>query len=61
MSQDGRRRVGLWLADHALALGGAALVALGAAGFPVALPLGWTALVFFGVRSCLLQDATNKT
>lgn len=50
MSQDGRPRFGLWLADHALALGGVALVALGATGFPAALALGWTALAlaFFG-------------
>ncbi len=44
MSQDGRPRFGLWMADHALALGGLALVALGVTGLPVALPLGWTAL-----------------
>jgi hypothetical protein len=44
MSQDGRARFGLWLADHALALGGVALVALGARGFPAAPVLGWTAL-----------------
>jgi len=44
MSQDGRPRFGLWMADHALALGGLALVALGATGLPMGLPLGWTAL-----------------
>ena len=50
MSQDGRPRFGLWVADRALALGGLALVALGVMGLPMALPLGWTALglVFFG-------------
>ena len=44
MSQNGRPRFGLWMADHALALGGLALVALGATGVPMALPLGWAAL-----------------
>lgn len=44
MSHDGRPRLGLWLADHALALGGLALVALGLAGSPLALSLGWAAL-----------------
>jgi len=50
MSQDDRPRFGLWLADHALPLGGVALVALGVTGLPMALPLGWTALAlaFFG-------------
>jgi hypothetical protein len=50
MSQDGRPQFGLWLADHALALGGVALVALGVMGLPLGLPLGWTALglAFFG-------------
>ncbi len=45
-----RRGVGLWLADQGLALGGLALLALGAAGRPHALLLGWTALAlaFFG-------------
>jgi hypothetical protein len=38
------RGVGLWLADHALAAGGLALLALGATAWPLALPLGWTAL-----------------
>jgi hypothetical protein len=32
------------MADHALVLGGLALVALGATGLPMGLPLGWTAL-----------------
>jgi hypothetical protein len=40
------RGVGLWLADHGLALGGLALLALGAMGWPLALPLGWAALAF---------------
>jgi hypothetical protein len=44
MSQNGRPRFGLWMADHALALGGLALVALGATGLPMGLPLGWAAL-----------------
>jgi hypothetical protein len=44
MTQDGRLRFGLWLADHALPLGGLALVALGATGLPTALALGWAAL-----------------
>ncbi len=44
MSQNGRSRFGLWMADHALALGGLALVALGATGLPMGLPLGWAAL-----------------
>jgi len=38
------RRGGLWLADHALSMGGLALLAAGAAAWPLALPLGWTAL-----------------
>jgi hypothetical protein len=48
MSRDGPR-FGFWMADHALALGGLALVALGVTGLPAALPLGWTAvaLAFF--------------
>ncbi len=37
-------RPGLWMADHALALGGLALVALGLTGLPFANPLGWAAL-----------------
>ena len=44
MSHDGRPRIGLWMADHALALGGLALVALGVTSLPFALPLGWAAL-----------------
>jgi hypothetical protein len=46
MSQDGRSRFGLWMADHALALGGLALVATA---LPMAVSLGWAALalVFF--------------
>jgi hypothetical protein len=44
MSHDGRHRIGLWMADLAPALGGLALVALGVAGLPFALPLGWAAL-----------------
>ena len=40
-----RRGMGLWLADHGLAAGGLALVVLGAMAWPIALPLGWTALV----------------
>ena len=40
-----RRGMGLWLADHGLAAGGLALVVLGATAWPIALPLGWTALV----------------
>jgi len=40
-----RRGMGLWLADHGLAAGGLALVLLGATAWPIALPLGWTALV----------------
>jgi len=45
-----RRGLGLWLADHGLAAGGLALVVLGATAWPLALPLGWTALglAFFG-------------
>jgi hypothetical protein len=38
------RGVGLWLADHGLAAGGLALLVLGATAWPLALPLGWTAL-----------------
>ena len=44
MSHDGRPRIGLWMADHALARGGLALVAFGMTGLPLALPLGWAAL-----------------
>ena len=40
-----RRGMGLRLADHGLAVGGLVLVVLGATAFPLALPLGWTALV----------------
>ncbi len=36
--------MGLWLADHGLAAGGLALLALGATVWPLALPLGCTAL-----------------
>jgi hypothetical protein len=39
-----RRGMGLWLADHGLAAGGLALLVLGKAAWPLALPLGWTAL-----------------
>jgi len=39
------RGMGLWLADHGLAAGGLALLVLGATAWPLALPLGWTALV----------------
>jgi hypothetical protein len=35
---------GLWLADHGLAVGGLALLAVGATAWPLALPLGWSAL-----------------
>jgi hypothetical protein len=38
------RGMGLWLADHGLAVGGLALLVLGATAWPLALPLGWTAL-----------------
>lgn len=38
------RGTGLWLADHGLAVGGLALLVLGATAWPLALPLGWTAL-----------------
>lgn len=38
------RGMGLWLADHGLAASGLALLALGATVWPVAVPLGWTAL-----------------
>jgi hypothetical protein len=38
------RGVGLWLADHGLAVGGLALLVVGAAAWPLALPLGWAAL-----------------
>jgi hypothetical protein len=43
------REWGLRAADHALSVGGLVLVAIGAAAWPLALPLGWTALalVFF--------------
>jgi hypothetical protein len=40
-----RRGMGLRLADHGLAAGGLALIVLGATAWPLALPLGWTALV----------------
>ena len=33
-----------WVADHGLAVGGLVLVVLGATAWPLALPLGWTAL-----------------
>ena len=39
-----QRGMGLWLADHGLATGGLALLVLGATAWPLALPLGWTAL-----------------
>ena len=39
-----RRGMGLWLADHGLAAGGLALLVVGATTWPLALPLGWTAL-----------------
>jgi hypothetical protein len=39
------RGMGLRLADRGLAVGGLALVVLGATAWPLALPLGWTALV----------------
>jgi hypothetical protein len=38
------REMGFWLADHGLAVGGLALLVLGATLWPLALPLGWTAL-----------------
>jgi hypothetical protein len=38
------RCLGLWLADHGLAAGGLALLVVGATSWPLALPLGWTAL-----------------
>ena len=38
------RGTGLWLADHGLAVGGLALLVLGATAWPLALPLGWAAL-----------------
>jgi hypothetical protein len=38
------RGMGLWLADHGLAAGGLVLLVLGATAWPLALPLGWTAL-----------------
>jgi hypothetical protein len=38
------RGMGLWLADHGLAGAGLALLVLGATAWPLALPLGWTAL-----------------
>ena len=38
------RGISLWLADHALAAGGLALVAVGATASPLALSLGWAAL-----------------
>jgi hypothetical protein len=38
------RGIGLWLADHGLAVGGVVLLVLGKAAWPVALPLGWAAL-----------------
>jgi hypothetical protein len=40
-----RRGMGLRLADHGLAVGGLVLVVLGTTAWPLALPLGWTALV----------------
>jgi hypothetical protein len=39
-----RRGMGRWLADHGLAAGGLALLGVGATAWPLALPLGWTAL-----------------
>jgi len=39
-----RRGMGLWLADHGLVVGGVALLVLGATAWPLALPVGWTAL-----------------
>jgi hypothetical protein len=39
-----RRGAGLWLADHGLVAGGLALLALGVTAWPLALPLGATAL-----------------
>lgn len=38
------RGMGLWLADHGLAVGGLALLLVGATAWPLALPLGWAAL-----------------
>jgi hypothetical protein len=38
------RGMGLWLVDHGLAASGLALLALGATVWPLAVPLGWTAL-----------------
>ena len=38
------RGIGLWLADHGLAVGGLTLLVVGATAWPLGLPLGWTAL-----------------
>jgi len=38
------RGMGLWLADHGLAVVGLALLVVGATAWPLALPLGWAAL-----------------
>lgn len=43
-SYPGGREMGLWLADHGLAVGGLALLVVGATAWPLALPLGWAAL-----------------
>ncbi len=40
-----RPGMGLWLADHGLAAGGLALLVVGATAWPLALLLGWMALV----------------
>jgi hypothetical protein len=38
------RSLGFWLADHGLAVGGLALLVLGASAWPLALTFGWVAL-----------------